>query len=440
MREIVSIHIGQAGVQIGNACWELYCLEHGIQLDGQRSSGPSVVGGEDDSFHTFFSETVSGKHVPRAVFVDTDSSANAIRNGPCRQLFDDQLLLSGKESKVLYSSGHKIVRHYLLDDSLEGIKKVTDQCSSLQGFLVFHGVGGGTGSGFTSLLMEHLSDIYGDKMKLAFSVYPTPQLSDEIIAPYNAVLSTRSLLQYFDAAFVIDNEAVYNMSCNLIRGRPTFANLNNVIAQIISSVTLPLRSQGTLNVDLKEIQTNLVPHPRIKFPVASYAPIIKRGGVEAPSVSDMTSACFNPNNQMVRCDPNRSTFMACCLQYRGNIDSKDVNNAIQSLNAKGTARFSNWCPRNFKVGINAQAPSASTGSDLAEVKRAVCMLSNNTGIAEVWARLSRKFDLMYAKRAYVHAFERDGMDLKWFDEAREDLASLEEDYKKIDAGSFDPTS
>ena len=25
-REIISIHIGQAGVQIGNSCWELFCL------------------------------------------------------------------------------------------------------------------------------------------------------------------------------------------------------------------------------------------------------------------------------------------------------------------------------------------------------------------------------------------------------------------------------
>jgi len=31
MREVISIHIGQAGVQCGNSCWELYCLEHGIQ-------------------------------------------------------------------------------------------------------------------------------------------------------------------------------------------------------------------------------------------------------------------------------------------------------------------------------------------------------------------------------------------------------------------------
>ena len=29
--------------------------------------------------------------------------------------------------------------------------------------------------------------------------------------------------------------------------------------------------------------------------------------------------------------------------------------------------------------------------------RAVCMLSNTTAIAEAWARLDHKFDLMYAK-------------------------------------------
>lgn len=70
-RECISVHIGQAGVQIGNACWELYCLEHGIQPDGQMPSD-KTVGGGDDSFNTFFSETGAGKHVPRAVFVDLE--------------------------------------------------------------------------------------------------------------------------------------------------------------------------------------------------------------------------------------------------------------------------------------------------------------------------------------------------------------------------------
>ena len=71
MREVISIHVGQAGVQMGNSCWELYCLEHGIQPDGQMP-GDLSVGVADDSFNTFFSETQLGKHVPRAVFVDLE--------------------------------------------------------------------------------------------------------------------------------------------------------------------------------------------------------------------------------------------------------------------------------------------------------------------------------------------------------------------------------
>ena len=70
-REVISVHVGQAGVQMGNACWELYCLEHGIQPDGQMPSD-KTIGGGDDSFNTFFSETGAGKHVPRAVFVDLE--------------------------------------------------------------------------------------------------------------------------------------------------------------------------------------------------------------------------------------------------------------------------------------------------------------------------------------------------------------------------------
>ena len=58
---------------MGNACWELYCLEHGIQPDGVLAADKSLSVG-DDSFSTFFSETGSGKHVPRAVFADLEPS------------------------------------------------------------------------------------------------------------------------------------------------------------------------------------------------------------------------------------------------------------------------------------------------------------------------------------------------------------------------------
>lgn len=57
-------------MQIGNSCWELYCLEHGIQPDGTIPSDKSF--GMNASFDTFFCETSKGKMIPRALIIDLE--------------------------------------------------------------------------------------------------------------------------------------------------------------------------------------------------------------------------------------------------------------------------------------------------------------------------------------------------------------------------------
>ena len=60
---------------MGNACWELYCLEHGIHPNGHLiCDKPMIVNNGDESYNTFFSETSAGKHVPRAIYVDLEPS------------------------------------------------------------------------------------------------------------------------------------------------------------------------------------------------------------------------------------------------------------------------------------------------------------------------------------------------------------------------------
>merc|ERR1712226_318497 len=333
MRECISVHVGQAGVQMGNACWELYCLEHVIQPDGQMPSD-KTIGGGDDSFNTFFSETGAGKHVPRAVFVDLEPSVvDEVRTGTYRQLFHPEQLITGKEDAANnYARGHYTIGKEIVDLVLDRIRKLADQCTGLQGFLVFNSVGGGTGSGLGALLLERLSVDYGKKSKLGFCVYPSPQ-------PSTAVLATHSLLEHTDVAVMLDNEALYDICRRCLDiERPTYTNLNRLEAQVISSLTASLRFDGALNVDVTEFQTNLVPYPRIHFMVSSYAPVIsaEKAYHESLSVAEITNATFEPANMMTKCDPRHGKYMACCMMYRGDVVPKDVNAAIATIKTKRT--------------------------------------------------------------------------------------------------------
>ncbi|OBS68892.1 hypothetical protein A6R68_02560 [Neotoma lepida] len=181
MCECTSIQVCQGDVQISNACWELYCLDLGIQPEYQRPSD-KTNGSGNDSFNSFLSETGTGKHGPQALLmkftlVPTDSS-------------HPQQLITGKEDAPNnYAHGH-----YTSDKEstgfvvLDQIHLLADQCIGLQGFLVLHNFDRVTGSGFTSLQMEQLSVDYRKKSKLEFSIYPAPQFPLLWLSP--AILSS----------------------------------------------------------------------------------------------------------------------------------------------------------------------------------------------------------------------------------------------------------
>ncbi|CEF68752.1 Tubulin family and Alpha tubulin family and Tubulin/FtsZ, GTPase domain and Tubulin/FtsZ, C-terminal domain and Tubulin/FtsZ, 2-layer sandwich domain and Tubulin, C-terminal domain-containing protein [Strongyloides ratti] len=434
MREIISIHIGQGGCQVGTSCWELLCLEHNIDPAGFEYNKINKI--KNESFKAFFNEIEKSRYVPRSLFFDLEPSViDEIRVGIFRKLFHPDQLINGKEdaannyARGLYGLGAKHI-----EEVLSRIQRMAETCSSLEGFIIYRSFGGGTGSGFTSLLLEVLKDHFPKKLIIEFVIYPSPNVSSAVVEPYNSVLTTHSSMDFSNCTFLMENQAIYNIcDNNLDITLPTFTDLNNLIAQLASSITISMRFGGSLHANLNDLQTNLVPFPRIHFPIASICPLVspERMIHESMSVNEITNMCFDKNSQMVRSDLRNGKFMSICLLYRGDVTPKDVNEAINKLKNKKLLKFVDWCPTGFKIGISSYEMKSIPGSHIGNVPRTVCMVSNNTSIVEIWKRLNYKFNIMFAKKAFVHWYLSEGMEEGEFTEALEDLSALEIDYNEM---------
>ncbi len=87
----------------------------------------------------------------------------------------------------------------MMDEINDRLRKLVESGDNTQGFIMNHSIGGGTGSGLASLILEKLNIDYNKKIRMNLPIFSFGNLhSNNYIEIYNALLSIYWLLDYSD--------------------------------------------------------------------------------------------------------------------------------------------------------------------------------------------------------------------------------------------------
>ena len=463
-REIITVQVGQCGNQIGCRFWELALKEHAAHNTRARY---------DEPLSSFFSNVDVRSDPParlpvgdgkgaihalkaRAVVVDMeDGVTNELLSGPMRDVFDTKQFITGGQSGQSGSGNNWACgsHHYgpmYRDHLMEAVRRQTEDADSLQGFMLTHSLGGGTGSGLGSYILGALADEFPDVYRFSVSVFPSEE-DDVVTSPYNAMLSCAALAEHADCVMPVENQALMDIVTSIqskslgsqrgsslsgldsgdVGGRAghggkPWDGMNGIAANLLLNLTAGMRFDGSLNVDINEITTNLVPFPKLHFLLSSMSPVAvsaDRGrNIPAPRTMDQIfTEVFGRDRQLASVDPRRSTYLACALMLRGGVNISDANRNVERL--RRGLKMAHWVSDGFKVGLCDRAPVGTPYS-------ALC-LANNCAMQRPLDAMNERFGKLRKRNVYLHHYT-EYMDLADIDGAAECIQDLGAEYGRLD--------
>ncbi|CAD8125041.1 unnamed protein product [Paramecium sonneborni] len=416
MSSAFHIHIGGAGVMIGDMLWKLYEKEH-----------------NETTQKNYIYQEVDGNHHPQTLFADLDDRMiyEVQRNKQIK--FKKNSFLNGKEdtssvySKGAYTNGKEIV-----DEGLDFIRKQVETMDRLDQFIITTSISGGTGSGFSSLLMRRLNVDYGHKIKTnGFILFPSSDMSNSVLEIYNAMFSIKMTQEFFHSIIMFDNQSMYNViDQQLDLDYLDYSHLNNVIAQIISSYTGLKRFN---NISNSKLFQNMCPYPNLHYFIPSYGKMssindyIKKNQNQAQFIKYLTQKSI----KLYQC-PNNPQHLSTTLLLRQQEENPFYGKF--DLTLQNLEHFYNQSPRVFQC----TSSNYQVLSELASMKQTGIFFSNDASIVYRFRQFGQKFDQIYAKRAFVWTYVTEGLEEWEFSEGRESLAQLQDEYNQIITGSDYP--
>jgi len=532
-REIITLQVGQCGNQIGGEFWKQLCAEHGIARDGtlknswdnpesinnivgnnisthnhyNQKANPytsSTLGSQnsqnnsnggntiqaDDRKDVFFYQGDEDRYIPRALLMDLEPRViNKVAMGWGRRLFNPENLFVAQDGGGAgnnWASGYRQgAEHY--ETILDMIDRESDNSDSLEGFVLTHSIGGGTGSGMGSYLLERLNDHFPKKLVQTYSVFPSwKDQSDVVVEPYNSLLTMKRLTLNADAVVVLDNSALNRIAVDRLRiENPSVDHINSLVATIMAASTTTLRYPGYMNNDWIGLLASLIPTPRCHFLMTGYTPLVlpetgdtsasgdhipgtvsssnasdasskdtrmrqtpdfSQNGIRKTTVLDVMRRLTQPKNIMVSANmrgKGNSCYISILNIIQGNdIDPTQIHKALQRIREKrhyshahGDIPFIPWGPASIQVALARKSPYLQHRHKVSGF-----MLANHTSMAELFERLLKQYDRIKSRNAFLDNFRREecfqGSMMEEFDHSREVVQSLVDEYRACERPDY----
>ncbi|CAN8027048.1 unnamed protein product [Ixodes persulcatus] len=442
MTQSIVIQVGQCGNQVGCRFWDFALREHTLLKDDSTNN---------TSMWNFFrrSQKSPDNLRARAVMVDMEEGViNSVLRTPLGNMFSShQFVTDVSGSGNNWAVGFHEYGSKYGSEIMERVRQEAELCDCLQGFFLLHSLGGGTGSGLGTAVLEMLSEEFPGVFRFDIPVFPSAT-DDVITSPYNTVFALEKITKFADCSCPVENEALMSV-CNRIlkmglktkttlasskdsvlcqKARP-FDQMNNIVANLLLNLTSSARFSGSLNVDLNDICTNLVPYPRLHFFVSSVTPLYSLLDVDLPprKLDQMFTDAFSGQQQLVQCDVKRGVQLACALLARGSVGISDMRRNLDRI--REDVRFVHWNQDGWKTGLCSVAPVGHPYSLLT--------LSNTTAFHHTLGQMQSRFLRLYNRKAHVHHFlQVDSMEDCHFVDGLSSLSSLSSEYKAMENTDF----
>lgn len=408
---VISLHVGSAGCDLGDALWQQLFEEHQISDEKGNTCGVTNV---------HFEESANDRFVPRAVFVDTDASALAgIRSSgrfAQESFVEGSGSLEGNWAEGIYGQGIEVV-----DAMHDVIRRQMERADKVSCITLTHAVHGGAGGGIASSLMSHMSETYGRTNKFTYSLVPPPMLEDNSAANnvLNAILSLTTLLEHATLSALLDNSALRSVATSKSHGlgldSPAFADLNRLAVAPLCAFTGSMRSSSlreSRRLLPLESMVSLIPYPRLHL-VAPASVAFRQESAKCND-SDIVWQCLN-QSKFVSIDASESKNIALGLYCQG-ISQLGALKKVEEWKQKRTCQFVDWSPTGILAGSHC-GPSR------------VASLTNTIafgGLVDSWMK-----DWEENKGSgIVEKYVLSGMTEEQIGEAVEDIAALSADFNE----------